>query len=607
MCGIIGCVKRKGNAVLEALEGLRALEYRGYDSAGIAAITGEGLLKVIKDRGSVDQLASRVVSVGLSARVAIGHTRWATHGPPCKENAHPLTDCKGTIAIAHNGTIANYHKIRRELESRGHVFSSLTDSEVIAHLIEEGLEAGLSLTEAVASLVTRLEGSYAIVVISTIEPGKVVCLRKDSPLVVGVGEGSTYCASDVIALLRFAEKVMVLNDYELAELTASGVSVYKAEGGRLIPVGFRLFKPPWEVRSASKGDFEHYTIKEIHEQPLSLLRALKVPESRLREAVKVLENADKVFLVGCGTSFHAALATSYIFQRYTDKQAIPAIGSEFPKLYARNLSDRDALIAISQSGETADTLKAVKCAKMSGSKIISLVNVPGSSLERISHITIHLESGPEVGVAATKSYTSQLLLLFRLALLMADFDGSLDRSELKGCERALRVIPRAASETLRRVEGKVTKLAKSMAHKESALFLGRAWHWATAEEGALKLKELSYIHAEAYPAGEMKHGPIALIRPGFPVIIISGATSSEKELINNLLEVKARGGWIITVSNDDELNSLSDEPINVPYYGELTTLITHIIPLQLLAYYTALNRGLNPDRPRNLAKSVTVE
>jgi len=607
VCGIIGCVKSEGNSVPEVLEGLKALEYRGYDSAGIAFITNKSELKVIKDRGSVSSLVSKVNLLKVKAKVAIGHTRWATHGIPSRENAHPFIDCKGLVAIVHNGTITNYLKLREELESRGHRFKSSTDSEVIAHLIEEGLSDGLSLLEALARSILSLRGSYAIAAISPSEPLKLVCARRESPLVIGIGNSSTYCASDVVALLRFVEKVMVLGEGELAELTPNGVKAYKLLKGNLKAIALKPFKPPWEVKETSKGSFPHYTLKEIYEQPLALLRALKGWGRRVGEVVNLINSARRIFLIGCGTSFHAALATSYIFQRYSDKLAVPAIASEFVKLYGKNINEEDVLIAISQSGETADTLKAVKVAKISGSKVISLVNVPGSSLERISDITMYLNAGPEIGVAATKSYTSQLLILSKLALLTGYLGGGLSKGEFKELERELGEAPRACREVLNLTSWKVRKLSERLVTKTSVLFLGRAWHWATAEEGALKLKELSYLHAEAYPAGEMKHGPIALVSTGFPVVVISGSSRCEDELLNNLLEVKARGGWVISVSNDEELNELSDYPVGIPYYSELITLITHVVPLQLLAYYTSVVRGLNPDRPRNLAKSVTVE
>ena len=599
MCGIIGCTLRRGDAVRLLIEGLRRLEYRGYDSAGVALLE-DRRLRVVKRRGPVDAVAA-VVSP-LRGRTGIGHTRWATHGEPSERNAHPHTDCHGTVAIVHNGVIENCTELREELRGRGHVFLSDTDSEVIAHLIEEGLESGLDLLEAVARAVSRLRGSYAIAVLSPLEPGTIVCARNESPLIVGVAPEAAFCASDLLAIRPYTDDLAALDDGQVALLRPGEVRVFRVDGDRLVPSDPLPVPRDALMGQADKGAYEHFTLKEIHEQPRALANSLRVPGDLLRSAAEDLVGAERVFVVACGTSYNASVAGAYYMTRLSGVAPVPMLASEFPE-WAPDLGPDDLVILVSQSGETADTLTAARHAQGAGARTMAIVNVVGSSLDRMSRTRIYIYAGPEVGVAATKTYTNQLSVMLQLAAKAGELGGRLDPDEVGHLFESLRSLPGALEETLRAVEDRARALAGYLASRPSMYYLGRGLHLATAMEGALKMKELSYVHAEAYPAGEMKHGPLALVSRGFPVVF--PGVRAGREVTVSMSEVRSRGGYVIAVSDEDRPPE-ADFVLRVPRVHPLLEPIVHIVPLQLLAYYTAVARGHNPDRPRNLAKSVTV-
>lgn len=606
MCGIFGCALKEGRASPMIHEGLKRLEYRGYDSAGLATIH-EGRVYVKKDSGRIDEIHSRLNLDDLPGAIGIGHTRWATHGAPSAVNAHPHLDCHGLVAVVHNGIIENFMQLREELEGRGHTFRSKTDTEVLSHLIEEGLEAGLSLKEAVRESLRRAEGSYAIAAISPLEPDKIVCARREAPLIIGVCERGVFLSSDIPALLWVTRKVAPLHDGELAVVTPYGFTVERIDTGEL--VAKQLEEVPWSPELAEKGGYPHFMLKEIHEQPMALRNTLRSPRVYLERACELIEAASKVFLVACGTSYHACIAGSYMLSELASIDARPVLASEFPEWCGRLVDEGTLVLAVSQSGETADTLNAVRLALERGAKVASITNVMGSTITRLSHVYIGTQAGPEIGVAATKTFTAQLATLARLSIMMGARAGALDRGEEEGLSRGLMEAPRLMEEALKSSEPTVRELAMRYAYSRSFFFLSRGVNVATALEGALKLKEVSYIHAEGYPAGESKHGPIALIEDGFPCVFIVSRGPVRGKLIGNIMEVKARGARIIAVAErgDREVEELADEFIGMPEgLPELLTPIIYVVPLQLLAYYAATVKGYDPDKPRNLAKSVTV-
>ncbi|RLF16663.1 MAG: glutamine--fructose-6-phosphate transaminase (isomerizing) [Thermoprotei archaeon] len=606
MCGIFGCVLREGCASPMIHEGLKRLEYRGYDSAGLATVH-EGRIYIKKDVGKINEIHLKLNLDDLPGSVGIGHTRWATHGAPSALNAHPHTDCHGLVALVHNGIIENFIQLRQELERRGHVFKSKTDTEVLSHLIEEGLEAGLSLKEAVRACLLKATGSYAIAVISPLEPNHIVCARREAPLVVGVCDKGVFLSSDIPALLWVTRKVLFLRDGELALLTPEGFTVERLDDGVLVERP--LEEVPWSPELAEKGGFPHFMLKEIHEQPMAIRNTIRSPYQYLEKMSEVIENSSKVFLVACGTSYHACLAGSYMLSKLASIDTKPVLASEFPEWCSDLVTEGSVVLAISQSGETADTLNAIRLALEKGAKVLSITNVMGSTITRLSHVYIGTQAGPEIGVAATKTFTSQLVALSRLSILLGLRRGVLDESEGNELTARLMETPRLMEEALKLSEPITKELSLRYAYSRSFFFLSRGINVATALEGALKLKEISYIHAEGYPAGESKHGPIALIEEGFPCVFIVPKSEVRGKLIGNIMEMKARGAKIITVAeaSDREVKELSDDFIGLPTeLPEVLTPIVYVIPLQLLAYYAATARGYDPDRPRNLAKSVTV-
>jgi len=607
MCGIFGCLLKDGDAAPIIHSALHRLEYRGYDSVGEATLH-EGRIHIKKDAGKIDEVHKILNLDDLPGRIGIGHTRWATHGAPSKANAHPHLDCKEKVAVVHNGIIENYAELKMELEVKGHVFRSKTDTEVISHLIEENLQSGMNLVEAVRESVKKLEGSYAIAVISTVEPDKIVCARNECPLVLGVSENGVFCASDIPAFLPLTNRIIVVNDGELVVLKDGGYEI-----SRIADVTPILRKPEivdWTPEMAEKQGFPHFMLKEIHEQPLCLRNTLRLQEQYLELMTTFLDRATEVFLVACGTSYHACLAASYMFSKLAFLPTHPVIASEFIERYGKAVNIDSTILAVSQSGETADTLAAVEWARHRAATILGLTNVIGSTLTRVSRVYVCQQSGPEIGVAATKTFTSQLSVLAQLALRLAKKRGKVSHVEIEFLEEKLMQIPGIVERVIESQEENVKLLAKKYRDKNVFFFLGRGISTATAMEGRLKLMEIAYIPSIAYPAGESKHGPISLIQPGFPVVFICPPDETRKTLIGNIMEMKARGAQIIAIieEGDEEIKELADDYIEiVKGVPEVLSPIPYVIPLQLFAYYMAVERGCDPDKPRNLAKSVTVK
>ena len=606
MCGIIGCAI-KGKSVAPLLHlGLKRLEYRGYDSAGIATVS-ENKVHVKKDAGKIDEIHRRLNLDDLPGSIGIAHTRWATHGAPTQTNAHPHLDCEGKIAVVHNGVIENFLELKEELIDRKHVFRSRTDTEVIAHLIEEYVKSGSDLFHAVMNAVRRLKGSYAIAVISADEPDKIVFARNESPLVIGLGSEFNFAASDVAAFIEHTRKTIFLDNGEMGYLTADDVKVYKLESG--VEVQKRAVQLEWTIEMAEKSGYTHFTLKEIYEQPHALRGALRAQKKYLDLLTEFLDRGKDVFLVAAGTSYNACVAASYMFSKIARLSATPVIASEFIENYGKSIGIDTVILAVSQSGETADVLTAVDYARMNAATILGLTNVVGSTLTRVSRAYVLQNSGPEIGVAATKTFTAQLIVLAQLALRLARKRGKLAQYEIDELEDELKGIPELAEKTIEFSSNPMKTLAKKLARRSSIFFLGRGINYATALEARLKVMELSYIPCIAYPAGESKHGPISVIEEGYPIFFIAPHDSTRKQIIGNIMEMKARGAEIYCVGTDGdkELEELSDWWLGLPKVPQTLSPIIYVIPFQLLAYYLAVEKGHDPDKPRNLAKSVTVQ
>jgi len=607
MCGIFGCILKDGNAASTVHAALKRLEYRGYDSVGEATIHRSKLF-VKKDKGKIDEVHAMHNLDDIPGRIAIGHTRWATHGAPSHINAHPHLDCTEQIAVVHNGIIENFSELKKELGDLGHVFKSKTDTEVISHLVEDKIKEGLPLAQAVCEAVKRLDGSYAIAIISGKEPDKIVCARKESPLVVGVGEDAVYCASDIPAFLPLTNRAVIVEDDELIILSDDGYEIHKTSDWRLVNRKPEVID--WTAEMAEKQGYPHFMLKEIHEQPLSLKNTLRLQEHYLDLMATFLERATEVFLVAAGTSYHACLAASYMFGKVAFLATHPVIASEFIEQHGKAVNIDSTILAVSQSGETADTLGAVEWARQKAATVLGLTNVVGSTLCRISRAYVCQQSGPEIGVAATKTFTAQLSVLSQLALNVAKRRGKISHTEIEDLEDNLKRIPEVVETILKMQEDKIRKLAKKYGDKQCFFFLGRGISSATAMEGKLKLLEIAYAPAIAYPAGESKHGPISLIEPGFPVVFICPKDDTRKTIIGNIMEMKARGASIIAIieEGDEETKRLVDDYIEIPKgFPEVLSPVPYVVPLQLFAYYMAVERGYDPDMPRNLAKSVTVK
>ncbi len=611
MCGIVGIAGRGANIVPRLVSSLKRLEYRGYDSAGFAIVECDsGRLLVFKDAGKIDDVVERYNIKSYCGISGIAHTRWATHGAPNRINAHPHTDCTGTIAVVHNGIIKNYAELRRELEALGHTFHSETDTEVIPHLLEElVVKKKHSLLEALRVLVTRLEGSYAVVILYTKEPNRIYFIKNISPLVLGLGEGENYVSSDIPSFLRYTRRVVVVEDGEIGYVTP--VEVYLEKRGKPIDIAKRLQTIRWSAKDAEKAGYPHFMLKEIMEQPRALKETYMGIQSddNLVMAANLLHNSAKVFVTGAGTSYHAALVYSYFSMKLAKKVAMPFIASEYES-YIDTVDENSVLIAISQSGETIDTLQALRAFKRRGAKIIAISNVIDSAIPRESDIKIYMRAGPEIGVAATKTYLTQILVLQALAIKHAEVAGTIDASTAAHLLDKLSQSSRAAHEGIEKTAWHVEKLARVLKTRKNMYILGRGLGSLLSYEAALKVKEVSYIHAEAYPAGESKHGPIALVEQGYPVLFI-GTPPRElvEKLEGNIMEMRARGALtiLVAVSLYKQLENKVDMLLDVGDYDELLAPYALMPPLQLLAYRLAVLLGYDPDKPRNLAKTVTVE
>ena len=609
MCGIFGCTLKKGNAAPLIHAALKRLEYRGYDSVGEATIL-DGKLYVKKDRGKIDAVHEAYNLDDLPGSIGVGHTRWATHGAPLQINAHPHLDCRQEIAVVHNGIIENFAELGAELQTHGHVFKSKTDTEIIAHLIEDALNRGNSpsFENAVLDAVRRLEGSYSIATISTREPDKIVCARNESPLIIGVAADALYCASDMPAILPLTNTMVTVENGELATLTPVGVEIKKIRDSSVVTRKPKIID--WSPETAVKGGYPHFMLKEIYEQPTTLRNSLRVQEHYLDLMATFLERAREVYLVACGTSYHACVAASYMFSKLAFLGTHPVIASECLEQQGKSMGIDSTILAVSQSGETTDTLAAVMFARDRAATVLGLTNVVNSTLTRVSRVYVVQQSGPEIGVAATKTFTSQLLVLAQLALRVAKRRGKISQDEMDYLADKLTEMPDAVETVIRTQNEKMKQIAKKYRDADAFLFLGRGISTATAYEGRLKLMEISYLPAMAFPAGESKHGPIGLIEPGFPVVFVCPKDETHKTVIGNIMEMKARGGSIIAVieEGDEEIKKLADECIEVPKgIGEILSPILFVVPLQLLAYHMAVEKGADPDMPRNLAKSVTVK
>ncbi len=605
MCGIVGYIGPQ-EALPILLEGLERLEYRGYDSAGVAVLGGDGDILVSKRAGRIADLREHIGASEVPGRIGIGHTRWATHGRPNDENAHPHFGCDGRYAIVHNGIIENYTELRQALTARGHVFRSETDTEVVAHLLEE--EKGRPLLESLQRVTRHLRGSYAIAAISRDEPGTLVAAREQSPLVIGVGRGEQFIASDIPAILRHTRDVVILEDGDCAQLTADAAQVFTRDGS---PSTRQPLHVAWDVHAAEKGGYEHFMIKEILEQPQVFRETargrLDVEGGRviLPEIDELdMASARKLHIVACGTSYHAGLVGKALIEGIARIETRTEIGSEF-RYQDPLVEEGDILIAVSQSGETADTIAALREGRRRGARTLAVTNVRGSSLDREADAVLPTLAGPEIAVASSKAYTSQILTLTLLALHLAQKRGRTVRRELL---QQVVDLP-AKADVLLSLRGEIEALAGRIAQAKDIFYIGRGLDYAVALEGQLKLKEISYLHAEALAAGELKHGTLALIEPGVPVIALCTQTRLREKTISNMTEVRARGAHVVAIgqAHDEELERHADEVLRIPDVAEELAPALSVLPLQLLAYYAAVARGNDVDKPRNLAKSVTVE
>jgi glutamine---fructose-6-phosphate transaminase (isomerizing) len=609
VCGIVGYVGSR-NASRVVLDGLKCLEYRGYDSAGIATLNGHGL-EVHRCAGKVGDLELRVSAASVAGQIGIGHTRWATHGRPCEENAHPHR--AGRVAVIHNGIVENHVDLRAELEARGRRFRSETDTEVIAHLIDEKLEEGATLRQAVCAAARRLEGSFAIVALCADEGERLVAAKTATPIVVGVGDGEAMVASDIPAVLEVGRNVLVLEDGEVAEITRGGVTVTDFDGR---PRATSLRRIAWDAATARKGGYAHFLAKEIHEQPQALADCLRgrvrrdaggVDLEELDAVAERLERVERVTLVGCGTAWHACLIGSVFLNRLAKLRSDVDYGSEY-RYRELPVDERDLFIAVSQSGETADTLGSLAEARKRGAATLAICNVVDSSIARHAEAALYMRSGPEISVCSTKAFTGQVVAL---ALVAAWLGARRGRLSPEGARELLGELARLPDKVAAALAGEnsIRELARRYASSRDCLFLGRGVNYPVALEGALKLKEISYVHAEGYPAGEMKHGPIALITPEVPVVVLAPNDPLRQKTVGNAKEVESRGGRIIAVGDDlpRELLDAASDAIPLPGTLPLLAPILLTVPLQLFAYHVAIERGTDVDQPRNLAKSVTVE
>jgi len=609
MCGIVGYVGPRDAAPI-LLEGLRRLEYRGYDSAGIAVLTDDGEVFIEKKAGKLTNLTDHLNGDAPAGHPGIGHTRWATHGRPNDTNAHPHTDCSGKLALIHNGIIENYAEIKDRLIEEGHRFTSETDTEVLAHLIETKYSG--DLVDAVRQALNEVRGAYAIGVMHTDHRDRIVGARMNVPLIVGLGDGEGFLASDVPAILEHTKNVIILHEGDIADVTSDGTRISSLDGSE---VRRDVTEIHWNIDAAEKGGFAHFTLKEIYEQPHAIQECLRgrvdpAGTVRLEELDAIedrLKEIERVYVVGCGTASYAAHVAAYLIQEWVGLPATMQVGSEMryspPPIDARTL-----VIGVSQSGETADTLAPLKLAEERGATVIVITNVVGSAITREADAVCYLQAGPEIAVASTKAFVTQVLVLQMIALHMARTRGTLSASRLRTYGQSLRSLPRLAAETLK-LAPQIKKLARRYAGVRDFIYIGRGVGYPIAMEGALKLKELSYVHAEGYAAGELKHGPIALLDPETPLVAIATKGAIYEKVVNNVAEARARSAPVIAIATegDDQIDRYAHDVIYVPETPEAICPIIAVLPLQLLAYEVAVARGTDVDQPRNLAKSVTVE
>ena len=608
MCGIVGYVgPRRATDVL--IGGLARLEYRGYDSAGVAVIDG-GQLTVLKRVGRLANLRAALADHPLAGSAGVGHTRWATHGRPSEGNAHPHTDCDGRIAVVHNGIIENYADLREELASAGHILRSETDTEAIAHLVEAHFDG--DLVSAVRKTLSQLRGSYALAIVHLDRPSEIIAARRESPLIIGLGTGENIVASDIPAVLEYTREVLSLSDDQIALVTADSVVVYEPDGTLAEP---EVMTVEWDLDAAEKGGYEDFMLKEIHEQPKALRDTLRgrmgdngeIQLSELAMTEDEVAAIERVFIIACGTSYHAGLVAKNLIERWARVPVEVDVSSEF-RYRDPIVDDETLVIAITQSGETADTLAGVREARERGAKVIAITNVVGSRVTRESDGVIYTHAGPEIGVAATKTFTAQIAGLTVLALKLAQAKGTLSQDRVQAVWEELLTIPDVVEAELVDL-GSMEECALAYRGVSSSLFLGRGVGVPVAMEGALKLKEISYIHAEAYAAGEMKHGPIALITEDVPIVVVATQGPTYEKMLSNIQEVRARGARVVAVATagDEEIHRHAECVLHVPRTTEALSAIPATIPMQLLAYHIAKSRGCDVDQPRNLAKSVTVE
>jgi glucosamine--fructose-6-phosphate aminotransferase (isomerizing) len=606
MCGIIGALLRGGKASEVIFSGLKRLEYRGYDSVGVATLDA-GKIFIKKDRGKIEEVDNALDLRDMPGRLGIGHTRWATHGLPAKMNAHPLTDCKGTISVVHNGIIENFLLLREELMERGHVFSSNTDTEIIAHLVEEELEEDESFPKAVLRALRHLRGSFALAILSTRHPDTLIGVRKESPMIVGLDEEGYYLASDALAFLNRTNKVIYVEDWRMVVMKPDSIGVLDAKTG--LPEEYEVESIDWTPTQMDRGGYSHFMAKEIFEQAYTIGDALRTPLKYVERFVEYLIDSERIFFVSCGTSYHAAVLASYLFPKISMIDVVPVVASEFASRYSPIIDEDTVVVAISQSGETADTLEAVRKAKEREARILGIVNVMGSTLTRLSECYIGQNSGPEIGVAATKTYTSQIGILSRLAIYAALKNNQLTIMESKRLLRNLHRVPMTVRRNMRRFDREAMRIAQRLVDKPSMCFLGRGVNYPTAIEARLKMLEITYKPAMAYTSGESKHGFISLVEEGYPIIIFAPTDECYEDNLGTIMEMKAREGMVIVVTDEEgrEAMEMADDCIRVPKSHPFFSPILNVIPAHLLAYHTSVDMGLDPDMPRNLAKSVTVK
>jgi glucosamine--fructose-6-phosphate aminotransferase (isomerizing) len=609
MCGIVGYVGPRDAAPI-LLDGLRRLEYRGYDSAGIAVLTDDGEVFVEKKAGKLTNLTDHLNGDAPAGHPGLAHTRWATHGRPNDTNAHPHTDCSGRLALIHNGIIENYAEIKARLMTAGHRFTSETDTEVLAHLIETKYDG--DLVEATRAALAEIRGAYAIGVMHLDHPDRIVGARMNVPLIVGLGDGEGFLASDVPAILEHTKNVVILREGDIADVTPDGTRFLALDGSE---VEREVTRIRWSIEAAEKGGFQHFTLKEIYEQPHAIqecLRGRVDPEGTVRltelDAIdEKLRKVDRVYVVGCGTASYAGMVGAYLIQDWAGLPATAQIGSEM-RYSPPPIDERTLLISVSQSGETADTLAPQKLAVERGATIVVVTNVVGSAITREADAVCYLQAGPEIAVASTKAFVSQVLVLEMIAVHLARLRGTRTSHQLRTVGQGLRELPRLAAETLN-LAPQIKKLASRYARVRDLIYIGRGVGFPIAMEGALKLKELSYVHAEGYAAGELKHGPIALLDPETPLVAIATKSATYEKLASNVAEARAREAPIIAVATegDEQITRYAHEVLYVPETLEELSPVIAVLPLQLLAYEVAVARGTDVDQPRNLAKSVTVE